>query len=263
MQIPLGKSVRQPESYQPEILAPIPRSLGREKSKIDPESFVGLDRWAAYEFAWHDKAGRLQVGILDIVIAADSLHLVESKSLKLYLNSCYFSVFEHLEVMEEEVSCCLADCVQGQVSVKFIPLRQAELDFAPVSAPGECIDQEVVDDGGLHTLTGDRVHEQLHSHLFRSLCPVTAQPDWASILVEYRGQALSRPALLAYLRRYADHQGFHENCVETIYRDILALQGIDELAVCAKFLRRGGIDICPFRTSTSDFKEPSGRLVRQ
>ncbi len=264
MQIPLGKSVSQPESYQPDILAAIPRSLGRDKSAIDAESFTGLDRWTAYEFVWLDREGRVQVGILDIEIAADSRNLVESKSLKLYLNSCYFSAFEHVDALENELTRCLANCVQGQVVISFVAVEQAAACFSVVEAPGECIDDaEVLTDKRLFTQAGTKVHEKLYSHTFRSLCPVTAQPDWATILIEYQGQPLSRPALLAYLRSYANHEGFHENCVESIYRDILSLQGIDDVAVCAKFLRRGGIDICPFRTSKESFSEPSGRLIRQ
>ena len=161
-----------------------------------------------------------------------------------------------------EISKCLSQCVAGRVNLELVNLAQAAEYLNPMRATGESIDHEKLV-GELSIESDLQVHEKLCSHTFRSLCPVTNQPDWASILVEYRGTKISRSGLLAYLRGYAEHDGFHESCVELIYRDIRSLEGIEEVAVCAKFLRRGGIDICPFRTSTIDFVEPKGRLIRQ
>jgi 7-cyano-7-deazaguanine reductase len=261
LDIPLGKSVSQPSHYAPEVLASIPRTLARDASGIDDQSFTGIDRWTAYEFVWIDSDGRAQPLILNIEISADSVNLVESKSLKLYLNSCYHKRFESRDEARSEVEARLRDCVLGGVSIELIDLERA---LVPLAIVGTSLDEaESEPDMQLATEPVGVIHEKLYTHVFRSLCPVTGQPDWASILIEYQGAKLAQPNLLSYLRSYSHHQGFHENCVELIYRDIFALEGMEDVAVCAKFLRRGGIDISPFRTSTVEFKEPRGRLIRQ
>lgn len=264
MDIPLGKSIAQPKRYAPEVLAAVSRNLARSTLNIQSNDFSGLDRWTAYEFFWFDQQGRPQVAILNIEIDCASENLVESKSLKLYLNSCYYRRFDSALDAENEVSNQLSNIVQGGVRVKLLATEHS--DNLPISLDDLWLNIDTSYVSGKSELSakqGSRVHEKLYSNLFRSLCPVTAQPDWATILIEYRGDKLIPEALLRYLLSYSEHSGFHEACVESIYRDIHQLDGIDDVAVCAKFLRRGGIDICPFRTSTSDFKELSGRLVRQ
>lgn len=262
--IPLGKAVKQPAHYAPEILANIPRAVARSKSGIYAQSFQGLDRWTAYEFIWVDPDGRLHPSVLEIEIEFDSKNIVESKSLKLYLNSCYYRRFadseEVISILTKEIS----DCVLGDVTLSLFSLDKAEDVFGTVGPIGECIDGAPTKLGlGLLVESGNSVHERLYTQTFRSLCPVTAQPDWATILIEYRGAKLAHSSLLSYLQSYAEHDGFHENCAELIYRDLLAIPEIEQVAVCAKFLRRGGIDICPFRTSTENFLEPQARLIRQ
>lgn len=261
---PLGKAVKQPLQYAPEILAAVPRAIARSKSGVDSHFFSGIDRWTAYEFVWKSPDGRLHPSILDFEIGARSENIVESKSLKLYLNSCYYASFSSSEEVKVNLTKEIEDCVLGDVKIELISLNQAEQVLAQVSPTGTCIDQaEMTTETELAFEADTRVHECLYSHSFRSLCPVTSQPDWATILIEYRGAKLSKSALLSYLRGYAEHDGFHEYCVEMIYSDLVALPAIEDAAVCAKFLRRGGIDICPFRTSTPDFTEPKGRLIRQ
>lgn len=265
MDIPLGKSVKQPDRYDPDVLAAIPRKLARQQSFIDPSRFTGLDRWTAYEFFWLDSDKQIQTAILDIEIASDSLKIVESKSLKLYLNSCYYAQFDSSKRVESELQTQLESRLDGAVKIKLLSLPQAEQLLMATALKGICIDGV---NGSLNNRTGIEfedieTEEVLYSHAFRSLCPVTAQPDWASIIVQYRGARIIPSSFLHYLRGYAEHQGFHENCVEKIHKDILDLPEIKEAAVCAKFLRRGGIDICPFRTSSQDFAEPKGRLIRQ
>ena len=272
MDIPLGKFVPQPKAYAPEVLAAIPRSLGREKSGIDGLNFLGLDRWTAYEFCWFDASGRAHAAILDIQISCTSHNLVESKSLKLYLNSCYYRKFDSAAALQSELQHCLYEVLQGEVRLRVLSLDDVNTELAVCNALGESIDADQPSiypeyQGKTLELSIDptlgSIHEKLYSNLFRSLCPVTRQPDWATILIEYRGKPLNRTALSSYLCGYAEHNSFHEACVESIYGDIRALDGIDDVAVCAKFLRRGGIDICPFRTSTEAFEEPRMRLIRQ
>lgn len=265
LDLPLGKEVKSPSFYAPEILASVPRNLSREKSKINPELFqLGLDRWTAYEFVWRDAADKLHPGILNIDVDCRSDNIVESKSLKLYLNSVYFTQFTDAGKVEEEIRGNLSRCVSGEVRVTFARLDAAEKSLQRVVPEGDCLDDiDLEESAELATEQGGYTEEKLFSHVFRSLCPVTSQPDWATILIQYRGAQLVRTNLLGYLRSYSGHQGFHENCVEQIFSDIYALTEIDDIAVCAKFLRRGGIDICPFRSSTRDFVEPTGYLARQ
>lgn len=266
--IPLGKAVNQPAHYAPEVLADISRTAARSKSGIDARTFKGLDRWTAYEFVWRDEEERLHPAVLEIEIGFDSKNIVESKSLKLYLNSCYYRSFSNAEEVISTLTKTISDCVSGDVTLRLVSLDQAEQVFGTSHPLGECIDSAPIDaltnaKKSLVVESSNPVHERLYSQIFRSLCPVTSQPDWATILIEYRGAKLTQANLLNYLQSYAEHDGFHENCAELIYRDLAAVPGIEDVAVCAKFLRRGGIDISPFRTSTDDFVEPTGRLIRQ
>ena len=261
---PLGKATKQPLQYAPEVLASIPRDVARNRAGIDPYAFSGVDRWTAYEFSWVDSDKAIHPAFLNIEVSADSKNIVESKSLKLYLNSCYYHIFKNTEEVERELVEQLERCVSGGTKVELIPLGRAEEKFSPSVPKGISIDDSSIGDTKeLECDVSKIVHEKLYTQVFRSLCPVTGQPDWATVFIEYRGAQLSRSGVLNYLKSYAEHQGFHENCVELIHKDLLALAGIDEVAVCAKFLRRGGIDICPFRTTTKDFIEPAGRLIRQ
>tara|TARA_B110000483_G_scaffold99953_1_gene122624 strand:- start:59014 stop:59832 length:819 start_codon:yes stop_codon:yes gene_type:complete len=262
--IPLGKSIDQPKTFSPEILAAVPRSKGRICKEIEPKNFSGLDRWTAYELLWFEPTGVAHAGMLNIEIDCHSKNLVESKSLKLFLNSCYYRTFQSSADVESVLTDQISNIVEGGLKVQLLSPKQARNRLSIKSAPGQSIDK--IDTNGKSNLEvepNQRVHESLYTDMFRSLCPVTEQPDWATILIEYCGSKLDQRALLGYLMNYAEHSGFHEACVESIFQDIKSLEGVEEVSVCAKFLRRGGIDICPFRTSTTDFFEPEGRLIRQ
>lgn len=264
MDIPLGKDVQQPISFAPEVLAAVPRSVGRTHKNIEAKEFAGVDRWTAYEFFWFGPEAKANVAMLDIEIDCQSTNLVESKSLKLFLNSCYYRTFESSEEVESVLSEQIGGIVEGALKAQILSPEQAQNQLGIKPAPGQSIDQiNTHGKSDLELESNQKVHEALYTDMFRSLCPVTGQPDWATVLIEYRGSKLDQRALLGYLMSYAEQSGFHEACVEAIFQDIKLLDGIDEVAVCAKFLRRGGIDICPFRTSTIDFVEPKGRLIRQ
>ncbi len=264
MDIPLGKSVQQPKGFAPAILAAVPRILGRSSANIDTDAFKGLDRWTAYEFVWFDQRGVGHADVLNIEIDSQSKNLVESKSLKLFLNSCYYQYFESPKAVETVLSKYIEAIVEGPTKIQLLSTEQAKAELQIVPTFGASIDgKSPAGNVDLKLESNENVHQCLYTDLFRSLCPVTGQPDWATIVIEYIGSKLDQRSLLGYLRSYAEHSGFHEACVESIFQDIRTFEGIEEVAVCAKFLRRGGIDICPFRTSTDDFAEPKGRSIRQ
>lgn len=265
----LGKDVPYPRHYSPELLCPISRSRGRVEKGLDNIAFFGVDVWTAYELSWLDNRGKPQVRIGSIEIPCDSPCLVESKSLKLYLNSLNNQQFPS----ESEVVNCIekdiAGCVGGQVQVRLMSIEAFGREgFSTVS--GVCLDSlDVAVDcyeptaSYLKTLAGEPVAEALYSHLLKTNCPVTGQPDWATLWVNYRGAPISREGLLQYLISFRNHQDFHEVCVETIYRDILHFCRPEFLQVYARYTRRGGLDINPYRSSEAAGAPPVFRISRQ
>jgi len=272
---PLGKQVDSPEQYCPAILHAIARCDYRESVGIGSIlPFQGEDVWNCYELSWLNAAGMPRVAALSIRVPCTSIFLVESKSLKLYLNS--FSQ----EVIESEVRLCdiitqdLNHLLETQVQVKLMKLQN--IPPANSDLPGICLDEIDIDISHYtrvpellctETVAGesDRGHidEVLHTHLFRSLCPITAQPDFASLMIAYSGlRRISHACLLKYLVSYRNHAAFHESTVEQIYLDVMEFCKPDTLSVLARFTRRGGIDINPFRSSHQTIA-PGGRLSRQ
>ncbi len=195
--------------------------------------------------------------------------MVESKSFKLYLNSLNQTKLKDSDAVASLIAADLAQCLGVDVNVSLFTLQQYQQRGVD-QCIGDNIDHLDVQianhqdpDASLLSFASQTVvSEQLNSDLFRSCCPVTGQPDWATVYISYKGQQLDRAALLQYLISYRDHQGFHEQCVERIYLDILELARPQELTVYARFIRRGGLDINPYRTSTSE-PAPAIRLERQ
>lgn len=250
---PLGKASDCPQQYAPEVLYPIPRQPARRQLGIGDQAlpFFGEDIWNAYELSWLNPRGKPMVAQATFRVPAESPAIIESKSLKLYLNSLNQTRLDSeqqlLEIMRKDLSAAAG----AQVAVTL-----AGINAGPAKdLPGTCLDglDIEVDDYRVQpaclTASGEEVTEQLHSHLLRSLCPVTGQPDWASVLVSYRGPAMDRAGLLRYLVSYRQHQAFHEQCVERMYLDILAHCRPSELSISARYLRRGGLDINPCRSS--------------
>lgn len=265
-ELPLGKQVETPRRYWPEILTAIPRAVGREKLSLENIPFQGWDRWIAWEFAWQSETSGRQVGILDILVPSASNAIFESKSLKLYLNSFFYCSFASLEQMLLELSGRLESICQTTLQVRYRELSETSGDLTVTIPQGVCIDDlsSIAEGCSLQIqsrLAGER--NLYWSHLFRSLCPVTGQPDWATVLVETQGVALDKAGLLGYLLGFAEHQGFHESCVEQIFVDIWRECEPEELAVTARFTRRGGIDINPYRTSSEELAEQNRRQLRQ
>jgi len=266
----LGKHTPAPEYYAPDILHPIPRAVARaELGLADVElPFTGEDIWHAWELSWLDAGGLPQIAIGRFALPCTTPNLVESKSLKLYLNSLNHTVFESRAALRGVLAADLSHAAGGPVDVEILGLSAEEL--AVTALPGECVDtcSPATQDGSPHpaphllSATPAPGEQVLHSHQLRSLCPVTAQPDWASVIVRCEGCTIEPASLLAYIQSYRRHQEFHEQCVERMFCDILRACGPRELSVQALYTRRGGLDINPFR-STRPGPAPRLRTLRQ
>ncbi len=264
--LPLGRAVDYPRQYDPGLLFAIARSLGRTALGVgDALPFIGHDRWHAYELSWLDARGKPVAATATISVPADSSNLIESKSLKLYLNSFNATRFVDADNVQVRIERDLSQAAGAQVAFAFGLPAYAIHDDA-VSLDDQAIE---IDDYGppnaglLHADDQARAEEQLHSHLLKSNCPVTGQPDWASVRIAYRGPRIDRAGLLRYLVSFRDHAEFHEQCVERIFVDLLARCRPQSLSVEARYTRRGGLDINPWR-ATGDCAPPQhGRDPRQ
>lgn len=262
---PLGRDVGTPSAYAPDLLHAIPRSGPREALGLGRElPFVGQDLWTAYELSWLDQRGRPQVAIGRFSVPATSPNLIESKSLKLYLSSLNAERYaDHAEV-EALIAQDLSRSAGQEVAVALGPPRRELL----AELPGIALDELQISvdryqpDPELLFAGGEVVEERFRSDLFRSLCPVTGQPDWASIAIHYRGPSIEPESLLRYLVSFREHRGFHEDCVERIFLDLRMRCETEALTVQACFTRRGGLDISPFRSDHEREPEPV-RVARQ
>ncbi len=267
-QSPLGKAVAWPDRYDPSLLFPIARADARAALGLGTAlPFIGYDLWTAYELAWLDARGKPCVGTAELRVPAASPKLIESKSLKLYLNGYAHARMDGPEALQARIARDLSAAAGADVAVTLLPAA----DALPLCEPeGECIDDIDIgiDDYGPPNPDYLRVHEDgddeaLVSHLFRSNCPVTGQPDWASVQVRYRGPRIDRAGLLRYLVSFRSHNGFHEQCVEQIFLDLLRCCAPDALSVYARYTRRGGLDINPWRATPGYAAPPPTRQARQ
>ncbi|GAB3065530.1 NADPH-dependent 7-cyano-7-deazaguanine reductase QueF [Stenotrophomonas tumulicola] len=249
----LGREVSYPSQYDPGLLFPIPRAAARAEIDIDEAAlpFVGHDRWHAFELGWLDLRGKPQVAVATVQVPCTSPRLIESKSFKLYLNSLNSARFDGAESLRLCIAKDLSACAGAPVQVAFglPPLRESPL--------GESIDGLDVDIdcyGPPHAeyLSADAtdlVEETLVSALMKSNCPVTGQPDWATVSVRYHGPRIDRAGLLRYVVSYREHAEFHEQCVERIFNEVSQRCMPQWLEVEARYTRRGGLDINPWRAS--------------
>ncbi|MET0327694.1 MAG: NADPH-dependent 7-cyano-7-deazaguanine reductase QueF [Luteimonas sp.] len=252
--IPLGREVAYPRHYDPGLLFPIARTLGRAEIGIGTAlPFIGHDRWHAYELSWLDGRGKPVVATATITVPGDSPHLVESKSLKLYLNSLNHTRFDAADAVRARIVADLSQSSGATVDVVFgLPaMADATQDGDSIDGLDVEIDSYGPPDASLLVAdTADLVEERLQSALLKSNCPVTGQPDWASLHVAYRGPRIDRAALLRYLVSFRDHAEFHEQCVERVFVDLLARCACTALSVEARYTRRGGLDINPWRATS-------------
>jgi len=267
--IPLGQQTQYVSQYDASLLFPISRSESRAQLGIAGSlPFYGCDIWTGYELSWLNEKGKPQVAVAEFVIPCDSPAIIESKSFKLYLNSLNQTRFSNLEAVKACLEKDLTAAAGAQVIVSLCGLDKSAL-LVDTTFDGELIDDLDVDVDTYHpqpyflTQGDEPVHEILVSHLLKSNCPVTGQPDWASLIVEYRGKKINREGLLKYVVSFREHQDFHEHCVERIYTDIVACCKPEFLSVYARYTRRGGLDINPFRSSDPAARPGAGRLLRQ
>ena len=255
---PLGKSSEFPREYAPEVLHAIPR-------EGDRRAVPGVDIWNAWELTWLSDRGQPQSAVAELRVPADSPNIVESKSLKLYLGSFAMNRFEDAARVRTTIQEDVGDCVGTAIEVNFASPAGSE---PAAGLPGTLLDDIDTDCTDYHpnaellSAAGDTVSESLHSHSLRSLCPVTAQPDIGSVLVSYTGPQIDHTSLLRYIVSFREHDDFHEACVERMFLDIRERCRTEKLTVYARYQRRGGIDINPFR---SDFEgdPPNLRIWRQ
>lgn len=269
MEILLGKNVSYKDKYDKSLLFPIARSKKRaEIGIVDTKIFYGYDLWNCYEVSWLAPNNKPQVRILEIIYDASSPFIIESKSLKLYLNSFNNTNFSSEENVISLITQDLSEVLETKVLVK-----SKLLDILSyLSLPsGFCLDNlntqidnlaEVRPD--FLQLTGeDEIEETLYSNLLKSNCLVTGQPDWGTVEISYKGRQIDKEGLLKYIISFRNHNEFHEQCVERIFVDLYKKYSPKRLSVGARYTRRGGIDINPFRSTESDFFIENKRLIRQ
>ena len=268
--MPLGRATNYPETYDPGLLYAVPRADNRRELGLGQGDWpwYGEDRWQAWELSWLRPDGVPRVAVGEFRVPADSPCLIESKSFKLYLNSLNNCVFPTRTELIRTLETDLSERAGALVSARLFAVDES---VQAEARPGEA---ELIDDTGgvvlptdeplnrLAAQGGDWVRERLCSHLLRSLCPVTGQPDWGTVLIEYEGPRINRGALLGYIIGFRGQRDFHEHCVERIFTDVRRHLQPGRLSVGAWYTRRGGLDINPWR-STDGGSAPSVRLRRQ
>lgn len=269
----LGKATDYSSEYDPSLLQGVPRSLNRDDLDIDQSNlpFFGEDVWYGYEVSWLNAKGKPVVAVAEFSIPCTSDNLIESKSFKLYLNSFNQTRFEREQDIKARMIEDLSKTANAPVGVTL-----SAVDNCPALAIAEsdatCIDHHDIEIdqydyqpsllASPETESEPAVSEQLVSHLLKSNCLITNQPDWASVYISYTGAKINQEKLLKYLISFRDHNEFHEQCVERIYCDIQQYCQPTSLTVFARYTRRGGLDINPYRSSAPS-KAPNLRTLRQ
>lgn len=266
----LGKKTEYVFQYDPSLLFPIPREDQRKTLNLNEDNipFFGVDIWNAYEISWLNLRGKPQVMIGEFYISADSKYIIESKSLKLYLNSLNNSKFTSIQEVQGLLTQDLSKLVESKITVILLPLN-TQCSFGAL--PGQNIDHldihcenYVSSNNQLIKYQDIYVEEEINSNLLKSNCLVTGQPDWGSVSIKYKGKKLEHASLLEYLISFRNHNEFHEHCIERIFMDLKNAIEPEYLSVYARYTRRGGIDISPYRSTDINFKLPSNqRLIRQ
>ncbi|VVD86788.1 NADPH-dependent 7-cyano-7-deazaguanine reductase QueF [Pandoraea fibrosis] len=270
-QSPLGKEVAYTEQYTPSLLFPIARAPARAAIGVpDALPFFGADIWNGYELSWLSEKGKPQIALLTAIVPADSPNIIESKSFKLYLGSFAQTKLANVDAARALIQQDLSEAAGAPVQVRLVEpgafdkLELDELDGLLVDRLDIETDVYTPDATLLKAAEGEpHVDETLVSNLLKSNCPVTGQPDWGSLQIRYVGPPIDQEGLLKYVISYRRHTGFHEQCVEGIFMDILRQCKPSQLAVYARYTRRGGLDINPFRTNFTLPMPDNARTARQ
>lgn len=277
-QSPLGKASAYVDQYDRSLLFPLPRAAKRAEIGIAGSlPFMGADLWMAFELSWLNPKGKPQVALAHITVPAETPHIIESKSFKLYLNSFNNTVFEDADAVRQTLRTDLteaawrgAPAVGASVGVRLLapelfdrePIHEMDglnLDRLDI----ECTRYQPAPELLSAAFDEQPVTETLTSHLLKSNCLVTGQPDWGMLVVRYRGAAIDREGLLRYVVSFRGHNEFHEQCVERVFCDLMARCKPQELAVWARYTRRGGLDINPFRASRAGLRPDEAMELRQ
>ena len=269
---PLGKEVAYPTSYSPELLYPISRSVNRKLLNYSGTiPFMGADIWNAYELSWLGPRGKPEVAIAQFQIPANSPYIVESKSFKLYLNSLNYAKFNDISDVKSALESDLSQAIGVKIKVTLLsPIDWDKRETQPLL--GKCMDRLDIEidpskapDATIlkADFAAGQVEETLYTNLLRSNCPVTGQPDWGTLIIQYKGPLIDEASLLTYIIAFRNHQEFHEHCVEKIFCDVKDKCQATELSVYARYTRRGGLDINPFRTNFNAPWPFNTKLARQ
>ncbi|TDN42692.1 NADPH-dependent 7-cyano-7-deazaguanine reductase QueF [Haemophilus haemolyticus] len=267
----LGQKTEYASQYDRTLLQPVPRALNRDGLSITQNQpfTIGADIWTAYEISWLNEKGLPQVAIADIYLDYQSQNLIESKSFKLYLNSFNQSKFADVNAVQQTMQRDLSECAQGDVKVRLNPV--AVYDSQKIDhLQGDCIDEQDIEitsyefnaDWLKDCVSDEIVEEKLVSHLLKSNCLITNQPDWGTLHIHYVGKKIDHEKLLRYVVSFRQHNEFHEQCVERIFCDLMHYAKPEKLTVYARYTRRGGLDINPFRSNFENLPE-NLRLARQ
>lgn len=273
----LGKASAYADQYDPSLLYPLPREPKRLEIGLKGSlPFLGADLWTAFELSWLNPRGKPQVALAHITIPCESTHIVESKSFKLYLNSFNNSRFESADAVRDRIRTDVAAAIWHGGPVQSTPgvrvLMPEMFDCEPVQEleglsidrlDVECTRYQPAPDLLTAALDEKPVDEVLVSHLLKSNCLVTGQPDWGSVQIRYSGPQIDQAGLLQYIVSFRNHNEFHEQCVERIYTDIMARCKPARLMVYARYTRRGGLDINPWRSSHPQLPPANVRTARQ
>ena len=250
---PLGKRTKYVETYSPGLLHPIPRKMARDLIGMESLPFDGVDIWNGYELSWLNPKGKPEIAFTRFSFPCTTPHVVESKSLKLYLNSFNLSAFESKEAVAKTIEKDLSQAAGGPVTVElYLPSSVSE---EVTGFPGICLDGLDIETSTYQVnpkflkTKPERVEETVYSQLLKSNCLATGQPDWGSVYVRYAGDKIDHAGLLKYIISYRNHSGFGEHCVEQMFYDLLKECRPERLSLYAHFTRRGGLDINPFRSN--------------
>ncbi len=275
---PLGKVSTYRDTYAPELLFPISRTPKREEIGLTAARiaagrlpFMGADLWTAYELSWLTPRGKPQVALATFTVPCESPNIVESKSLKLYLNSFNMTRFDDADAVRAALVTDLSAAVGCRVGVRLV--LPEDFDAQPIhelsglSLDRMDLDCDVYGPPAPELLSAaldeQPVTETLTSNLLKSNCLVTGQPDWGSVQISYTGPQIDHAGLLRYLVSFRRHDEFHEQCVERLFMDILTRCEPVKLQVLARYTRRGGLDINPWRTSHPAAAPANVRTARQ